>query len=119
MTPKEMILQELETAPELILAEVLDFLRFLKAKRAQSGKQITVVSPSGEMTVPLGILAAQEPSIAKYITATPTPIQQIRDELKQALERAGYDSREKIVGLVQEVKQEMLAEEDSESADYA
>ncbi|WP_250123808.1 DUF2281 domain-containing protein [Chroococcidiopsis sp. CCMEE 29] len=35
MNTKELILQELEAVPELLLAEVLDFVRFLKAKQAQ------------------------------------------------------------------------------------
>jgi hypothetical protein len=35
MSTKELILQELEAVPELLLAEVLDFVRFLKAKQAQ------------------------------------------------------------------------------------
>ena len=40
MNSKEQILQEMTSVPEPILAEVLDFLRFLKSQRLQS-------SPSG------------------------------------------------------------------------
>ncbi|MGM3306486.1 hypothetical protein ACSQ6I_10985 [Anabaena sp. WFMT] len=35
---------------------------------------------------------------------------QLEQELKQALTDAGYDSREKIIDLVQEVKREIVAE---------
>lgn len=119
MTAKELILQEMEAVPEPVLAEVLDFLRFLKAKRFQSRQQVTIVSAEGEMTVPLTTVAVQEPSLAPQIMATPMPIKQMCDELKQALNRGGYNSREKIVELVREVKQEILAEQDSEQANHA
>lgn len=35
MNTKELLLQEIDQAPEPILDEVLDFLRFLKAKQQQ------------------------------------------------------------------------------------
>lgn len=47
MTAREQILQEMVAVPEAILAEVLDFLRFLKAKQLQASPPITVVSPGG------------------------------------------------------------------------
>lgn len=119
MTAKELILQEMEAVPEPVLAEVLDFLRFLKAKRSQPEHQVTIVSEEGETTVPLTALAEQEPGLAPYILATPMPIKQMCDELKQALNRAGYNSREKVVELVREVRQEMLAEQESEQANHA
>ncbi|NES19138.1 MAG: DUF2281 domain-containing protein [Symploca sp. SIO3E6] len=34
MTPKQELLKELETAPSPVIKEVLNFLRFLKAKRS-------------------------------------------------------------------------------------
>ncbi len=34
MTPKQELLKELETVPSPVIKEVLNFLRFLKAKRA-------------------------------------------------------------------------------------
>jgi hypothetical protein len=108
MTAKELIVREMEAVPEPVLTEVLDFLRFLKAKRAEPGQQVTVVSAEGEMSVPLTALAAQDPRIAEQITATPMPVNQMCDELRQALDRGGYTSREHIVGLVREVKQEIL-----------
>lgn len=38
------------------------------------------------------------------------PIENLQRETKQALSEAGYDSREKIIELVQEVKQEIATE---------
>lgn len=38
------------------------------------------------------------------------PLEQFQQEFKQALIESGYDSREKIIKLVQEVKQEMAEE---------
>lgn len=107
MTTKELILQELEAVPEPVLAEVLDFLRFLKAKRAQPGQQVIVISDKGETTVPLAVLAAQDPKVAEQIAATSLPVEQMSHEFRQALDRSGYDSRESIVELVREVKREL------------
>ncbi len=36
MTIKELLLQEIESTPDTILAETLDFLRFLKTKETQT-----------------------------------------------------------------------------------
>jgi hypothetical protein len=36
MDTKELLIQEIDQAPEPLLSEVLDFLRFLKAKQLQS-----------------------------------------------------------------------------------
>lgn len=111
MTTKEQILREMDAVPEPLLAEVLDFLQFLKAKHTQQTKRVTVVSASEEVSMPLSALAEREPHLAEYITATPLPMSRVHDELNQALADNGYHSREQIVDLVQEVKQEMLAEE--------
>lgn len=110
MKTKELILQEMEAVPEPILAEVLDFLKFLKTKRTQTDKQVTVVSATGEISVSLAALAEQEPEIANQLMATPMSVNRMCDELKQALDQNGYNSRERIVGLVREVKEEMLLE---------
>ena len=48
MNSKEQILQEMTAVPEPILAEVLDFLRFLKSKQLQSSPSVTIVSPFGK-----------------------------------------------------------------------
>ena len=115
MRTKELILQEMEAVPEPILAEVLDFLKFLKAKRTLLEKQVTVVSAAGEISVSLATLAAQEPEIAEHLTKKPMPVGQVCDELKQALAQSGYTSREKIVELVQEVKREILLEQEPQT----
>lgn len=36
MTPKQQLIEELETAPVSVLPQVLDFLRYLKSKKAPS-----------------------------------------------------------------------------------
>jgi hypothetical protein len=35
MTIKELLIQEIESAPDFLLAEMLDFLRFLKTQQSQ------------------------------------------------------------------------------------
>ena len=115
MKTKELILQEMEAVPEPILAEVLDFLQFLKAKRTPPEKQVTVVSATGEVSIPLATLAMQEPEIANQLMVEPMPVRQMCDELKQALTQSGYTSREKIVELVQDVKREILTEKKSQT----
>ncbi|MBE9059558.1 hypothetical protein [cf. Phormidesmis sp. LEGE 11477] len=115
MKTKELILQEMEAVPEPILAVVLDFLQFLKAKRTSSKKQVTVVSKTKEVSIPLALLATQEPEIANQLMVEPMPIRQMCDELKQALTQSGYTSRENIVELVQDVKRERLSEKENQS----
>lgn len=115
MKTKELILQEMEAVPEPILAEVLDFLKFLKAKHTSLDKQVTVVSPSGEVSISLATLAIQEPEIANQLMAAPMPVNQMCDELKQALTQSGYTSRENIIELVQAVKREMLSEREAQT----
>ncbi|MEM9087210.1 MAG: hypothetical protein AAGC93_00535 [Cyanobacteria bacterium P01_F01_bin.53] len=80
-----------------------------------SDQQVTVVSASGEVSLPLATLAMQEPEIANQLMVEPMPVKQMCDELKQALTQSGYTSREKIVELVQDVKREMLAERDAQT----
>lgn len=113
MKTKELIVQEMEAVPEPILAEVLDFLQFLKAKRTSPGKQVTVVSSAGETSISLATLAIQEPEIANQLMVEPVPVRQMCDELKQALTQSGYTSRESIIELVQDVKREMLSEREA------
>ena len=49
-------------------------------------------------------------SIGKYQQRTLMSAKQLEKELKQVLVEAGYDSKEKIIDLVQEVKREIAAE---------
>lgn len=46
MNPKDLIIQELEQVPELLLEEVLDFVRFLKAKHLQEKLEASKLNES-------------------------------------------------------------------------
>ena len=113
MTSKEQLLQEMIAVLEPILAEVLDFLRFLKSKKLESPASVTIVSPEGESKVALESLKQEIPEISSQIHLAQKPIEQVRQELKQALSDSGYNSKESIVGLVRDVKKEMLADRES------
>jgi hypothetical protein len=113
MTSKELILQEMAAVPEPILAEVLDFLRFLKAKRLQVSPSVTIVSPEGESNVALEVLKQEIPEISWQVHLAQNPIEQVQQDLNQALNNSGYISKESIVELVRDIKKEMLAERES------
>ena len=113
MTSKELILQEMDEVPEPILAEVLDFLRFLKAKRLQASPMVTVVSPEGEATVALEDLKQAIPEISSQLGSAQYPIEQVRQDLNQALINSGYTSKASIVELVRNIKKEIQVERDS------
>ena len=110
MNTKDQILQEISTAPEALLSEVLDFLRFLKAKHQQS-PTIALVSPAGETQVTLASLQQEIPSLAAQLPVAQQPIAQVRQELNRALVNSGYNSKDAIVELVRDVKREMCADE--------
>jgi len=46
MSTKDLIIQEIEQVPEPMLEEVLDFLRFLKAKQIQERLETPILSES-------------------------------------------------------------------------
>jgi hypothetical protein len=46
MNKKELIAKEIEQVPEPLLEEVLDFVRFLKTKRNQEKREISLLSES-------------------------------------------------------------------------
>jgi hypothetical protein len=46
MTRKDQLLNEIEEIPEPLLAEVLDFIRFLKTKIAKEGIEMAIASES-------------------------------------------------------------------------
>ena len=49
MTIKQILIQEIESVSEPILAEILDYLRFLKAKTNQNGTaSLTPVNSTGK-----------------------------------------------------------------------
>ena len=113
MSAKDQILQEMSSAPEAVLSEVLDFLRFLKAKQQQESPAIALVSPEGETQVTLATLQQEIPTLASQMPSAQKPIAQVRRELNRALTNSGFDSKEALVGLVRDVKREMLSERES------
>jgi hypothetical protein len=46
MDSKEMILKEIEQMPDALLEEILDFIRFLKTKKAQEKFEAAILSES-------------------------------------------------------------------------
>ena len=46
MSTKEALLQELDSVPEAVLDEVLDFVQFLRAKAASEGRLTALASES-------------------------------------------------------------------------
>ncbi len=46
MSTKELLINEIEDAPEPLLSEVLDFVHFLKAKTIREKLDITIMSES-------------------------------------------------------------------------
>jgi len=46
MSKKELLLNELEKAPESLVGEVLDFIRFLKSKKREKDINLAVMSES-------------------------------------------------------------------------
>lgn len=46
MNTRELLLQEIEGAPESVLAEATDFVRFLKAKRTRETMESALLSES-------------------------------------------------------------------------
>jgi len=46
MSAKDLIIQEIEEVPDLLLEEVLDFLRFLKAKQTRQRLETPILSES-------------------------------------------------------------------------
>ena len=56
MTPKELLIQEIDDAPELLIIEVLDFLQFLKIRQMEdttdlNEAKIALASVASEGTV--------------------------------------------------------------------
>lgn len=116
MTPKDLIIQELDHTPDSILEEVLDFLHYLKLKQRQS-KAIRIISGEEESTVTLGDaeMAGMLDGAIGWQTSLP-PLAQLQQEIKQALVESGYSSKEAIVELVQEVKREILDEREAKAS---
>ena len=61
MTPKDLLIRELETVSDPLITEVLDFLCFLKAKYPQ-GQPVLATAPASTTPEPNAVLASgQQP----------------------------------------------------------
>jgi prevent-host-death family protein len=80
--------------------------------RAAYGRELIVLTSRGQAkAVILGVEAFEDLiGMHKHAQRKLMPLDSLQQQLQQALIEAGYDSREKIVDLVQQVKQEMMTE---------
>ena len=113
MTVRDLIVEEMATVPEPILAEVLDFLRFLKVTRLQSSRFVTIVSPEGESQVSLNVLQQDLSEMGLQSQLAKQSIEQLRQDLNRSLYNCGYTTKDSIIELVRDVKKEMMAEQES------
>ena len=86
-------------------------------KQAASSNQIMTLAAHGQSKAVLLSLEAFEYLVEgqAYRQRQLLPLDEFHQQFHQALVEAGYDSREKIINLVQEVKQELAAERDQKS----
>ncbi len=82
--------------------------------RAAYGRELIVLTSRGQAkAVLVGVEAFEDlVGMREHANRDLIPIGSLQQQLQEALTEAGYDAREKIVSLVQEVKQEMSAERD-------
>ena len=99
--------------PEPMLAQVLNWMQSLKAEQLNESPHLTVSSAEGESRVPIESLKDEHLGIVIGRETTTGQIEQVCQELNTALRNSGYCSGASIVDLVREVKQEMLAEQES------
>ena len=80
--------------------------------RAAYGSEVVVLTSRGQAkAVLLGIDAFESlVGMGDYANRPLLPLETLQDEFGRALAAAGYDSRDKIVDLVRDVKREMLAD---------
>ncbi len=80
--------------------------------RASYGHEVMVLTSRGKpKAVLVGIDTFQKIiRLHQIAEASQMPINDLRRELRQALNEGGYDTPEKIVDLVREVKQEMVSQ---------
>lgn len=109
MTTQDLIVQEMADLPTPLLEEVLTFLRHLK-QRHQRTKSVVVVSAGQESTVTLADVWANELLTDQFLGQSLRPVEQIQQELREALTAAGHNTRSQVIELMQEVKREMLVE---------
>lgn len=80
--------------------------------RASYGREFVVVTSRGKpKAVIMGMDAFEDLiGIGEYLNRELMPLDQFRQQFRQALAESGYQTRDDIVALVREVKQEMAAE---------
>lgn len=105
MTIRDLLLREIEDTPEYILEEILSILRHYK-ERYQQAKTVKVISEGEESIVPLEELFDNEILKASFLQQSLSKVTKVQQELQEALVAGGYETREQIVELVQEVKRE-------------
>jgi prevent-host-death family protein len=93
---------DINTTPNL--AELVD--------RATTSQEVITLTAHGERRAVLLSLEAFEylVGLQRYRQQDFMPAHDFEQQFRQALVEAGYDSREKIIDLVREVKQEMYEE---------
>ncbi|MEQ8539272.1 MAG: type II toxin-antitoxin system Phd/YefM family antitoxin [Coleofasciculus sp. D1-CHI-01] len=81
-------------------------------KRVNSERELIILTTDGQAkAVLLGLEAFEDLlGMREYSQLELVPLHDFQQQFKQALIEAGYDSRDKIVNLVQDVKREMAAE---------
>ena len=109
MATQDLIVQEIADMPPALLEEALDFLRYLKQKHRQE-KSVLVVSKGQETRVAVTEVLGSEALKDRFLRLPLSPVEQIQQELRAALAAGGYETREHVVDLVQEVKREMFDE---------
>jgi hypothetical protein len=84
-------------------------------RRSVDEQEIFILTTDGEEKALLIGLDALENfmGMKKYAHRKLMPLDEFQEQFQQALAEAGYDSPEKIINLVQEVKQEMATERNS------
>lgn len=85
--------------------------------RASYGREVVVVTSRGRAkAVILGVEAFEElVGLHDYADLELMPLEQFRSEFRDALSESGYNSRDDIINLVREVKQELVAEQATEA----
>jgi prevent-host-death family protein len=81
--------------------------------RASYGREIVVITSRGRAkAVMMGVDTFEDLiGLGDYAERDRMPLEQLREEFRQALIEAGYRTREDIVHLVHEVKAEIAAEQ--------
>lgn len=80
--------------------------------QASYGRECVLLTSRGRVKAVIVSVEAFDSLLGTQTTTRnrPMPVDQLRREFKQALAEAGYHTRQEILDLVQEVKQEIVAE---------